>query len=211
MTFRSSTLLFALLAAWTPLHAQDKDKSKKGAPGPTPVAQSLPFLHDTPPASGEAAPAAPVVNSDSSAQPDAHSKAPGNVAGAVPDGVAQMVAQFFVSLQKNEVDAAYANLTKGSQIAEKPQELKQLKQKTQVAIEVFGAINGYDLVDSKSVGSRLVRTTYASHGKVYPLRWRFYFYKPDDTWRLIDMRVDDKLSGMFDEPEDAKNSEAKPQ
>jgi len=104
-----------------------------------------------------------------------------------------------------EVDQAYAVLTKGSKIAEKPEELRQLKAKTTEAIEVFGAILGYDLVDAKSVGNRLVRATYASHGKIYPLRWRFYFYKPEDTWRLIDMRVDDKLSGMFDEPEDAKS------
>ena len=107
------------------------------------------------------------------------------------------MATFFVSLQKREVDAAYALLTKGSMIAEKPEELKQLKAKTQEAIEVFGAIEGYDLVEAKSVGNRLVRSTFASHGKVFPLRWRFYFYKPEDVWRLIDMRVDDKLSGMF--------------
>ena len=123
----------------------------------------------------------------------------------VPDGIAQIVAVFFGSLEKVEVDQAYSVLTKGSKIAEKPEELKQLKAKTQEAIEVFGAINGYDLVEAKSVGNRLVRATYASHGKVYPLRWRFYFYRPEDTWRLIDMRVDVKLSGMFDEPEDAKS------
>jgi len=123
----------------------------------------------------------------------------------VPDGIAQLVAVFFSSLEKVEVDQAYAVLTKGSKIAEKPEELRQLKAKTTEAIEVFGAILGYDLVDAKSVGNRLVRATYASHGKIYPLRWRFYFYKPEDTWRLIDMRVDDKLSGMFDEPEDAKS------
>jgi len=127
----------------------------------------------------------------------------------VPDGIAQMVAVFFDSLQKVEVDQAYNVLTKGSKIAEKPEELKQLKAKTQEAIEVFGAISGYDLVDSKSVGNRLVRATYASHGKIYPLRWRFYFYKPEDTWRLIDMRVDDKLSAMFDEPEEAKPQNSK--
>jgi len=187
MTFRSSILIFGLLAALTPLRAQDKPKKS------------------------DPATASQILSLDPLVAPDAHSKAPDNIPpGSVPSGIAQMVAQFFVSLQKNDVDGAYANLTKGSKIAEKPQEIKQLKAKTTEAIDVFGAIFGYDLVDSKSVGSRLVRSTYASHGKIYPLRWRFYFYKPDDTWLLIDMRVDDKLSGMFDEPEDPKNTEAKP-
>jgi hypothetical protein len=88
--------------------------------------------------------------------------------------------------------------------------LKQLKSKTREAIEVFGTIHGYDLVDSKAIGSRLVRATYVSLGKVFPLRWRFYFYKPDDVWRLIDLRVDDKLTGIFDESEEGKAPDSAP-
>ncbi len=129
---------------------------------------------------------------------------------AVFEGPAQIVRTFFGSLQDGKFDEAYGTLTKGSKIAEKPEELKQLKSKTREAVEVFGTIHGYDLVDSKAIGSRLVRSTYVSLGKVFPLRWRFYFYKPDDVWRLIDLRVDDKLTGIFDESEEAKASEAAP-
>jgi hypothetical protein len=186
MKFRFPILIVCAVTALVPIHAQDKPK-KPDAP------KVLVFQPE--PKQQEAL----AESKDKSLAPN-----------SVPDGIAQIVAIFFGSLQKSEVDVAYNTLTKGSKIAEKPEELKQLKAKTQEAIEVFGAIIGYDLVDSKSVGNRLVRTTYASHGKIYPLRWRFYFYKPEETWRLIDMRVDDKLSGMFDEPEDSKNSELKP-
>lgn len=130
-------------------------------------------------------------------------------AGPISDP-AQMVAAFFSLLQKSSVDAAYASLTRGSRIADKPEELKLLKAKTNEAIEAFGAIVGFDAVDSKVVGARLVRTTYVSHGRVFPLRWRFYFYNPDGTWRLIDLRVDDKLTGIFDEPEERKEPDGKP-
>jgi len=196
MKFRFSILLIAALASLAPLRAQEKDKDKAKKSDPA-APQVLVFQPGASQPDGVAKPA---------------ERPPGvaGVAGSVPDGVAQLVAAFFASVQRGEVDTAYAMLTKGSKIAEKPEELKQLKAKTLEAIEVFGAINGYDLVESKSVGSRLVRSTYASHGKVYPLRWRFYFYKPEDVWRLIDMRVDDKLSGMFDEPEDAKSPDLKP-
>ena len=119
------------------------------------------------------------------------------------DGPSQMVATFFASLKEAKIDEAYAVLTKGSKIAEKPEELKQLKLKTHEAIDVFGAISGFDFVESKAIGQRLVRATYISQGRVFPLRWRFYFYKPEDVWRLIDMRVDDKLTGIFDEAEEA--------
>ena len=183
MKLRLPIFSVCALALQAAVHAQDKPKSSN-AP------KVLFFPPGTKPPEAVA---------------EAMEKPLGPLAG-VPDGIAQMVAVFFDSLQKVEVDQAYNVLTKGSKIAEKPEELKQLKAKTTEAIEVFGAIAGYDLVEAKSVGNRLVRVTYASHGKVYPLRWRFYFYKPEDIWRLIDMRVDDKLSGMFDEPEDAKNT-----
>ena len=142
------------------------------------------------------------------APPAAPEPAP-STAGPITDP-AQMAAAFFALLQKGSVDAAYASLTRGSRIAEKPEELKQLKAKTNEAIEFFGAIGGFDLVESKTVGARLLRTTYVSHGRTFPLRWRFYFYNPDGTWRLIDLRVDDKLTGIFDEPEERKESDARP-
>ncbi len=120
------------------------------------------------------------------------------------DGPAQIVTSFFAALKEGKIDEGYATLTKGSKIAEKPEELKQLKIKTREAIDVFGAAStGSILVESKAVGQRTVRATYISLGKVFPLRWRFYFYKPEDVWRLIDMRVDDKLTGIFDEVEEA--------
>lgn len=117
-----------------------------------------------------------------------------------PDAPAKMADEFFASLEKGQIDEAYANLTKGSKIIEKPEDLRVLKQKTKEAIEVFGAIHGYELVESKPVGTKLLRRTYLSLGAEYPLRWRFYFYLADKRWRLIDLRVDDRLAGMFDEP-----------
>lgn len=125
------------------------------------------------------------------------------------DGPSQIVANFFAALREGKIDDGYATLTKDSKIAEKPEDLKQLKAKTREAIEVFGNITGYDFVESRAIGQRLVRATYVSQGKVFPLRWRFYFYKPEDSWRLIDMRVDDKLTGIFDEVEETKSLDMK--
>ena len=184
MNARTAILLTALFATTAALRAQEKTPGKPVKSGILEPGKSLP-----------AAPAAPEP-----APP---------TAGPITDP-AQMTAAFFALLQKGSVDAAYASLTRGSRIAEKPEELKQLKAKTNEAIEFFGAISGYDLVESKTVGARLLRTTYVSHGRTFPLRWRFYFYNPDGTWRLIDLRVDDKLTGIFDEPEERKEPDARP-
>jgi hypothetical protein len=117
----------------------------------------------------------------------------------------KMAHEFFTSLEKGQIDEAYANLTKGSKIVEKPEDLRVLKQKTKEAVEVFGAIQGYELVETKPVGTKLMRRTYLSLGAEYPLRWRFYFYLANNRWRLIDLRVDDRLAGMFDEPRESSD------
>jgi hypothetical protein len=55
-----------------------------------------------------------------------------------------------------------------------------------------------------------VSYTLLSLGKEFPLRWRFYFYKPMDTWKLIDIRVDDRLAAMFDETDDGRTRDERP-
>ena len=117
-------------------------------------------------------------------------------AGEEPE---KIVARFFSYLQRKDVDTAYDQLTRATKIAERAEDVKTLKTKTREAINVFGAIGGYEIVMKKAVGERLVRYTVVSLGKEFPLRWRFYFYKPAEAWKLIDMRVDDRLAAMFDE------------
>lgn len=175
----------ALLALAATASAQEKPKSKILIV-PNPVgASEIP---------------APAANAAPSAPPNTSGPATGD---AVPGKLASI---FFSQIREGEIDQAYAVLTKGSKIAERPEELRQLKQKTKEAIEVFGVISGYELVETKTVGTRLIRSTYISLGKEFPLRWRFYFYKADNAWRLVDLRVDDKLTGVFDENEEAKSA-----
>jgi hypothetical protein len=140
------------------------------------------------------------------AAPTAAAAAVGGIDLASPEAPAQIAGGFFGLLQRGEVEKAYEELTRGSKIADRPEDLKTLKAKTREAIDVFGAIFGYEVVESKNVGTRLLRRTYVSLGKDFPLRWRFYFYKSDNAWRLIDLRVDDRLAGMFDEPEEPRGT-----
>ena len=126
------------------------------------------------------------------------------------DGPEKIIARFFSYVQRKEVDQAYDQLTRGTKIAERAEDVKTLKSKTKEAITVFGPVLGYDSVVTKKIGTRLVSYTLLSLGKEFPLRWRFYFYKPQDTWKLIDLRVDDRLAAMFDETEDGRSREERP-
>ncbi|MGB8354641.1 MAG: hypothetical protein WCD79_12180 [Chthoniobacteraceae bacterium] len=113
--------------------------------------------------------------------------------------VDKLVDTFFTLLAKNQIDQAYDQLTAGTEIAKKTGDVGLLKSKTTEAIKMFGAVKGYELVAIKNVGTHLMCATYLSIGESLPLRWKLYFYKSDQTWRLIDIRVDDRLVDMFDE------------
>lgn len=118
-----------------------------------------------------------------------------------------IIARFFSSLQRRELDQAYSELTQNSRLAEKQAEIDALKQKTRQAMDLFGDVIGHELVETRWVGSHMARMTYLSLGKEYPLRWRFYFYEVEKTWRLIDIRVDDNLVRMFDEEAEPNDAE----
>jgi hypothetical protein len=113
--------------------------------------------------------------------------------------VDKLVDTFFGLIAQGQIDRAYDQLTAGSSIAQKTADVGLLKSKTTEAVKMFGAIQGYELVGIKNVGTHLMCSTYLSLGKTLPLRWRFYFYKSEQTWRLVDIRVDDSLVDLFDE------------
>ena len=110
-----------------------------------------------------------------------------------------MIEAFFGQLKVNSIDAAYSGLLKGSKIAESREDVAILKAKTKEAIQAFGDILSYDLISSKVVGEHLISHTYIAAAKNYPIRWRFFFYRATNSWKLGDIRSDDRLMKMFDE------------
>ncbi len=109
------------------------------------------------------------------------------------------IARFFEQLGKGEVEGAYDTVLAGSKIGETPGDVAMLKEKTREAITMIGVIRGHDVVEVKTVGEHLKSYTCVALGRFYPLRWRFYFYQSEEVWRLIDIRISDRLSEMFNE------------
>ena len=109
------------------------------------------------------------------------------------------IGDFFLALRKKQIDGAYDQLTKGSKIADKPEDVTNLKKQTKKAVDFFGDILGYEVVQVHPVGTRLLRVTCLSLNKDLPLRWRFYFYRSDADWKLVDIGVNDRLVDLFEE------------
>jgi len=185
--------ILALLATAMPLLAQE----------PVPVAPAVsPAAVATPVEAASAASAAGVE------QPKIEQIKPDQV---VPDEVTDAINTFFQTIGHGEVDRAYDVLTKNSKIGENVADVSVLKDKSREAIKLYGAIRGSEITQIKVVGKHLARITTISLGADMPLRWRFYFYESAAGWKLIDLRVDDRLVDLFDEnPAEAPASSPAP-
>ena len=112
--------------------------------------------------------------------------------------------KFFEFLGSGKLDEAYAGLSKIINIPGRPDSAKEFKDRTQIAIDSFGPVNGYEVVDSMLIGKVLFRQTCVSLNEDSPLRWRFYFYRSGSDWKLIDLRVDDGIVDLFEELSNAR-------
>lgn len=111
----------------------------------------------------------------------------------------KQIDMFFTLIENHQIELAYDRLAKGTKIAERTADVAALKSKTVQAVQLFGDVQGHEMVDVKSVGDHLQRVTFLSLGKEFPLRWRFYYYRSGEEWKLIDIRVDDRLADLFGE------------
>jgi hypothetical protein len=106
---------------------------------------------------------------------------------------------FFALLSRDRVDEAYTDLVKGTIIEERKEDVTTLKDRTQRALDAYGMIRHYEVLNELSAGSSLRRYTCLSLNEELPLRWRFYFYNSARGWKLVDLRVDDGLVELLEE------------
>jgi hypothetical protein len=112
----------------------------------------------------------------------------------------EIIATFFAALQADKVDAAYDTLDAEFAMMDRGDQSKAMRAQTQKALDAYGPVIGNELIREEKVGTHLMRRTYVLIGEQLPLRWKFYFYKSTDRWKLIDLRIDDALVEWFDEP-----------
>ncbi len=108
---------------------------------------------------------------------------------------------FFKQILAGDIDGAYNHLFAGSSIPEnKPQAVAYLKQQTTSALSLYGKPLGYELIRKEHFGRSLTRVVYILHTKMLPIVWELFFYKPKDSWFLVNIVFNDKFNLL-----DAKN------
>lgn len=61
----------------------------------------------------------------------------------------------------------------------------------------FGKTIGTELVTIEKSGDSLILVMYMQKFEKHAMRWKFYFYKPKNTWILNTFNTDDKIQLMF--------------
>ena len=168
------SIILVFLAAAATVHAQETDQRKR-----------MIFSTTNP---DSQAPATATPTPASATDPAAKHPEP-----------AAAIGSFFLALKAGQVDAAYEGLVKNTIIAERKENVSELKESTKKALDHYGPVSGYEVVDTLQVGASLMRQTCISLNQDLPLRWRFYFYRSEGAWKIVDMRVDDGLVELFEE------------
>lgn len=127
----------------------------------------------------------------------------GQVRSDLPEDI---INAFFEALREEKVDEAYDALVRDTIIAERRDDVEALKRSTRQAMDAYGDITGFEIIQQMRAGTSLTRFTCLSLNTDLPLRWRFYFYRTPQGWKLVDLRIDDGLVELFDDiaTEDAR-------
>ena len=100
----------------------------------------------------------------------------------------------FGTIMQGDTAKAFDTLLDGSAIsASKPGASSLLRQQMDAGMRAYGKPLGFDLVDSKTYGTSLIRLVYIFKLEKYPLTFEFFFYQNGRTFLPIDVRFNDKL------------------
>ena len=126
---------------------------------------------------------------------------------APPAEIAHAIDAFFTTLKGDPAapanaqdfyEKAYDVFLDGTLLGQQKEKMSIFVSKTQEAFGLYGPLKDYEIFDNYSIGSNVLVLTYLTRHSLQPLRWRFIYYRPDKSWKLINMGFDDVLLDMLD-------------
>jgi len=97
------------------------------------------------------------------------------------------ITELIENLETGDIKQAFDLLLKGSALAKrKPDALSALVDQTKTVFEAYGLPTGYEVVETKKLGSRLINIKFISiHSDDNPMFWNTLFYKRGEHWELL--------------------------
>jgi hypothetical protein len=114
-----------------------------------------------------------------------------------PSDLAIPIAKFFNGLKSGDYANTYETFMSGSPLGQQKEKMSAFISRTEEAFTIYGPLYDYELFDNYSIGNNVIVLTYLTRHQNQPLRWRFIFYRPEKSWRIINMGFDDVLLDML--------------
>jgi hypothetical protein len=118
-------------------------------------------------------------------------------ADEAPPEVTQVCTAFFDQLKAGQIKPAYQTLLKGSLIADRVEDVGKLQQRAEELVQGYGQILGYEFLKVQCAGKSLCQMTYLTRSDRAPVVWQMTFYRPAETWRVFNVRMDDRIMELF--------------
>jgi len=114
-------------------------------------------------------------------------------AQATPETLAKDV---IIAYQQGNAEA-FANLVAASPLLDKTATLEaQIKTNTQTLLDVYGPVEGWELVKTKSVSDRFIENSYMIFQKEFATRLELSFYHRSSGWIITSFKIDDNITNL---------------
>lgn len=116
----------------------------------------------------------------------------------VPKELHTRISDFFKQIIQTRYEDAYKQLLQGSPLLRKEKEISRLIEQTEKATQIYGAMRGFEAVDSEVASNSMIKCRYLGLHTLYPMRWIFTFYNsPENGWVVINIKFDDQSDFYF--------------
>jgi hypothetical protein len=119
-----------------------------------------------------------------------------SLAQATPETLANEV---LIAYQNGDIDE-FTELVTASPLLDSTATLTaQIKTNIQTLLDIYGPVEGWELVQEKSVSNRYVENSYLIFQNEYATRLKLSFYKRSSGWIIASFTIDDSIGNLLEE------------
>tara|TARA_R110001592_G_scaffold66748_1_gene204992 strand:+ start:361 stop:780 length:420 start_codon:yes stop_codon:yes gene_type:complete len=118
-----------------------------------------------------------------------------SLAQATPETLANEV---LVAYQNGDIDE-FTELVTASPLLDSTATLTaQIKTNIQTLLDIYGPVEGWELVQEKSVSNRYVENSYLIFQNEYATRLKLSFYRRSSGWVIASFTIDDSIGNLLE-------------
>lgn len=119
-----------------------------------------------------------------------------SLAQATPETLANEV---LIAYQNGDIDE-FTELVTASPLLDSTATLTaQIKTNIQTLLDIYGPVEGWELVQEKSASNRYVENSYLIFQNEYATRLKLSFYKRSSGWIIASFTIDDSIGNLLEE------------